>query len=90
MFDEEIALVNQEIYYGDEDQDNFIILGLSQGGIIFLSVENPDKIYTRVSVHRDAVCQICEIKKNRSFVSISQHNEIKIWRFGEDKLEVLK
>ena len=66
-----------------------MVLGLSQGGIIFLSVENPNRIYTRVSVHRDAVSHICEIKKNRSFVSISQHNEIKIWRFGDNKLEVL-
>ena len=91
IFDEEIALIGQQKpYSGSEDQDNFIIFGLSQGGIIFCSIESPDKIYTRISVHRDAIKHICEVKRNRSFISISEVNEMKIWKFGEDQRNVLQ
>jgi hypothetical protein len=91
FYDEEIALGSPPEAKLVEGSHNFIVYGLSQGGIIFCPIQNPDKIYTRVSVHRDAVKHIAEIEREKSFVSVSEFNEMKIWKFGDSSSsQVLK
>ena len=38
-----------------EDLDQFLVIGLSKGSIIFVKVNNLDQIYARFSIHREKV-----------------------------------
>ena len=70
----------------DEDEnetvDKFMVVGLSKGTIVFVRVDNINHIFARFSIHRQAVTQISEIKKDKVFMSICEENNLKIWGFN--------
>lgn len=43
--------------------DQFLVIGLSKGTVIFVKVNNLSHIYARFSIHREAVTHIAEIKE---------------------------
>jgi hypothetical protein len=46
-----------------------MVLGMSKGTVIFLPVDEINKVYTRVSVHRQAIDNVLEIPGADTFVS---------------------
>jgi hypothetical protein len=36
--------------------DQFLVIGLSKGTVIFVKVNNLSHIYARFSIHREAIC----------------------------------
>ena len=51
-------------------KDNFLILGLSKGSIIFVKVDELDVIFARFSVHRQKIEHIAEMGDHRGIASI--------------------
>lgn len=48
---------------GEEILDQFLVIGLSKGTVIFVKVNNLSHIYARFSIHREAITYIAEIKE---------------------------
>ena len=67
--------------WADHLVDRFIVYGLSKGGVVFCPVDQTDVIYTRISVHQDAVLHLCEVPKHEAFVSICEAHTIYVWKF---------
>jgi WD40 repeat protein len=75
--------------------DQFLVIGLSKGTIIFVKMDNLSHIYARFSIHREAILQINEIKDQEVFLSICEENILQIWGFedpikGGIRREVIK
>ena len=72
----------------DGDIDQFLVIGLSKGTILFVKVNNMDHIFARFSIHRQAVKQIHEIREHKVFLSICEEDTLSIWGFekGKDSL----
>ena len=68
--------------------DTFLIIGLSKGTIVFVRVNNLDHIYSRFSLHRQAVEQIHELRQHKVFLSICEELILKIWGFDGHREEV--
>lgn len=41
--------------------DRYLVLGLSKGAVVFLSVTQLDRIYARFFFHRSAIVKVVEI-----------------------------
>lgn len=80
----------------NSEKQKYLILGLSKGTIVFVNVAiDPDevkvrdqsleKVYSRFSVHRQAVKLIQEVPKSQKLISICEENVLKIWGFEQGK-----
>ena len=86
--------INEEIEYQQTKWnegliDRFIVLGMSTGSVVFLQVDQMDLIYARISIHREAITQICEIAQKEIFVSICEAMQICVWDFKKQKLNYI-
>jgi hypothetical protein len=61
--------------------DQFLVIGLSKGTVIFVKVNNLSHIYARFSIHREAICQVNEVRDQGIFLSICEENILQIWGF---------
>ena len=68
--------------------DQFIVIGLSKGTILFIKVNNLDHIFARFSIHRQAVRQIHELKVHKLFLSICEENILNIWGFERGREQI--
>lgn len=55
------------------------MLGMSKGTVLFVASDELDKIYTRVSLHREAVVQVKQIVGTEHFISVCEANTLCIW-----------
>lgn len=72
--------------------DRFLALGLSKGSVVFVTVDETDQIYTRITVHHEAIILLKEIPKIESFISICLEQRLKIWKFdfeGRNRIKYL-
>ena len=66
-----------------DDLDQFLVIGLSKGTILFVKVNNMDHIFARFSIHRQAVKHIHEVRVDKVFLSICEEHLLHIWGFEE-------
>lgn len=71
-------------------RDQFLVLGLSKGTFLFIDVDNLESIYSRFSVHRQAVNQIYEIVDHVKVASICGELVLNLWGFEGGKSQVYK
>lgn len=55
------------------------MLGGDKGTVIFVPVDETDIIYSRVYIHKEAVCHILEVKDSDVFVSVSSSHRLSLW-----------
>lgn len=75
--------------YPAELLDRFLVLGLSKGSVIFLAVNEIDKIYARFFFHRAAIIRIVEMPKRQKFITVCQEMNICLWGFKDFRTQVL-
>eukprot|EP00347_Sterkiella_histriomuscorum_P010595 403375671 len=67
--------------------DKYLVFGLSKGTVVFISVDNLELIYSRFSIHRQAIEQIYEIKQYHKMVTLCQELSFNIYRpIGDIKI----
>ena len=54
---------------GDE-VERYLVIGLSKGSVIFVQVDNIEKIYARFNVHKQQIEHIHEMKRNKCILTI--------------------
>jgi hypothetical protein len=61
-----------DVWGSDEnEQQEFLALGMSKGSIFLLHVRKLHQLYCRFTVHREAVEMIRYLPKSKTFVSVS-------------------
>ena len=66
--------------------DNFLMLGTSQGHIIFVRLDISDYIYGRFLVHRQEVVQLAQLREKQVFLSFCTELLLHLWGFVDGKL----
>ena len=61
--------------------DKFLVCGYSKGSIIFVKIQDMERIYTRFSIHREAVIMVKELHEAGHFVSMCSEYVFNIWGF---------
>jgi hypothetical protein len=62
-----------------------LVLGLAKGAIVFVRVDELEKIYARFSPgHKLAIEHIYEIRKQKKILTICEEFKMLIWGFTED------
>lgn len=59
-----------------------LALGLSKGAIIFLHVNQLDRVFCRFTIHRAAITAIKYLPKTKCFISICQEFLFKVWKLN--------
>lgn len=73
----------------DDDQvENFLLMGLSKGSVIFVKVQKIELIYARFSVHKQGIVQVHEMKKQRAIITMCEDHELKIWGFTDGNMQI--
>ena len=67
-----------------------MVLGLSKGTVIFMTVDNLKRIHTRVSIHRQAIVHIAEVPGCDTFVSSCVDFNLALWNFKDGYLNVMQ
>jgi WD40 repeat protein len=62
------------------------VLGMSKGTVLFVPTDELNSVYTRVSLHREAVLHIKELGEH--FISVCEANTMSIWTIENQKLRV--
>lgn len=75
--------------HSDEVLDRFLVLGLSKGAVVFLSVKELERIYARFFFHRSAIVKVVELPKRQKFITICAEMNISIWGFKDLRSHVL-
>ena len=76
--------------YDSRPNDDYLIMGLSKGTIIFVKVDDLESIYARFSVHNQQVDHIYEMQSQKKILSICAEFLLKIWGFTDNKLQVYR
>ena len=77
---------------GKELVDRFIAFGLDKGSVIFIPIDEPDRVYTRMTVHHEAIRHIKEMPSQQTFITICDEKIMTIWKFdfeGNEKFKIL-
>lgn len=69
--------------------DRYLVLGLSKGAVVFLSVNQLDKIYARFFFHRSAIVKVVEIPQREKFITICAEMNISVWGFKDLRSHIL-
>lgn len=70
--------------------DDYLIMGLSKGTIIFVKVDDLENIFARFSVHHQQVDHIYEMRSQQKILSICSEFFLHIWGFPDNKLQVYR
>ena len=77
---------------GKDLVDRYIAFGLDKGSVIFVPIDEPDRVYTRMTVHHEAIRHIKEMPSLKTFITICDEHIMTIWRFdfeGNEKYTIL-
>jgi hypothetical protein len=69
----------------NQGEDNFLALGLSKGTVIFIDVQNLERVYARFSFHRQAINLIKELPKVKKFITTCEEMNIAVWGFSNNR-----
>lgn len=81
-------LINQKIHIisqvaalsNTKVHQEFIVIGLGKGAIILLHMRQLNKLFLRLTVHKEALLCVKFLTKSALFLSICSENYIKIWK----------
>ena len=82
--DEFDSCSNEEFNHPNDD---YLIMGLSKGTIIFVKVDDLESIYARFSVHSQQVEHIHEMHTQKKMLSICAEYMLNIWGFEDNKFQ---
>ena len=72
----------------DDEVENFLLMGLSKGSVIFVKVQQLSLIYARFSVHKQGILHVHEMKKEKAIITMCEDNELKIWGFKDNMMQI--
>lgn len=58
----------------------FVVLGLSKGSVILLHTRQIQRVFVRLTLHREAVINVAYLPNVKLFVSTCKGNYFKVWR----------
>ncbi len=73
-----------------EYDDLYLVMGLSKGTLVFISVDNLEQVYARFSIHRQQIDQIYEVPKYGKIISVCHELVLNIWGFANGVAHVYK
>ena len=63
-------------------------MGMNKGMVIFIRVDNLDYVYSRFSIHRQAITHIHELREQRKFISICIDLDLVVWGFEGNREKI--
>lgn len=81
-------LINQRIHIisqvaalsNTQPHQEFVVIGLGKGAVILMHMWQLNKLFLRLTVHKEAVLCVRFLTKSALFISICSENYLKIWR----------
>ncbi|KRX03596.1 WD40-repeat-containing domain [Pseudocohnilembus persalinus] len=74
-------------------KERFLALGCQKGSVIFVKLNNMNKIYCRISFHREKIVQMedfySDIHQKYLLITLCAENRFKIIQFAKNKAQVL-
>ena len=67
-----------------------LVLGASNGSVVFLDVKQLETVHARFFFHRAAITHLVELPKRGKFISTCEEHYLCVWGFDEEGLSAQK
>ena len=72
-------------------EQEYIVLGLSKGCVLFFNTLCLTQVFNRFTVHREAIKIIRYLPNTKCYISTCSEGTLNIWRIGQDyRVHVLR